>query len=181
MIIIRQETEKDYKAVEKVTFDAFETMDIPEHPYTDEHILARLLREDEDFVPELDLVAELEGEIVGNIMYSRCRVVRANGEKTLALVFGPLSVKPELHKKGIGRMLVERSLEIAREMGYGAVIITGHPDYYKRFGFVPAREFNLTMGDGTEIDAFMALELIEGYLGKEGGSWELCAAFQEFE
>lgn len=178
MINIRKELPADYAAVESVIFAAFETMQIPEHPYTNEHILARLLRTDNDFVPELDLVAELDGEIIGNIMYSRCAVVRPDGTETAALVFGPLSVKPELHGQSVGSCLVEHSLELAKEMGVGAVLITGHPDYYKRFGFLPASHFNITMVDGTSVDAFMALELKGGYLGSTGGKWRICRAFE---
>lgn len=181
MINIRQELPKDYAAVEAVILAAFETVQIADHPHTNEHILAGLLRGDPDFVPELDLVAEFCGEVVGNIMYSRCAVVRADGSETAALVFGPLSVKPELHGKGIGAQLVLRSLELAKKLGFGAVLITGHVGYYPRFGFVPASRYNITMADGASFDAFMALELKEGYLGMEGGKWRLCRAFELLE
>lgn len=196
MINIRRERPADYAAVEALTFAAFETMQIPGHPYTNEHILVRLLRycgDDNsvkelakegvilDSVPELDLVAELDGEIVGHIIYSRCWVIRPDGTETEALVFGPLSVKPKLHRQGIGSLLVEHSLSIAKKMGFGAVLITGHPDYYKRFDFAPASRFGITMPDGASFDAFMALELKDGYLGTEGGKWRLCRAFEALE
>jgi len=114
-------------------------------------------------------------------MYSLCKVIRPDRTETEALVFGPLSVKPELHKKGIGSTLVRTSLEKAKELGFKAVLITGHPEYYPRFGFVPARNFNITMPDGATFDAFMALEIVPGSLGTKGGTWHCCKAFETIE
>jgi predicted N-acetyltransferase YhbS len=176
-ITIRVERQADYEAVERLTFAAFETMELPGRTRTNEHFLAHLLRGDPDFVPELDFAAEQNGEIIGNIMYSKCAVIRPNGTETEALVFGPLSVKPELHRQGIGAALIEHSLDRARGLGYKAVLITGHPDYYRRFGFVPASAYGITTLDGKSFDAFMALELDEGYLGLGGGRWKCCKAF----
>jgi predicted N-acetyltransferase YhbS len=176
-ITIRVERQADYEAVERLTFAAFETMELPGRTRTNEHFLAHLLRGDPDFVPELDFAAEQNGEIIGNIMYSKCAVIRPNGTETEALVFGPLSVKPELHRQGVGTMLIEHSLDRARGLGYKAVLITGHPDYYRRFGFVPAGAYGITTLDGKSFDAFMALELDEGCLGMEGGRWKCCKAF----
>ncbi|MDR1147620.1 MAG: N-acetyltransferase [Spirochaetaceae bacterium] len=174
---IRIERQTDYVAVERLTFAAFETMELPGRTHTNEHFLAHLLRGDPDFVPELDFVAEQNGEIVGNIIHSKCAVIRPDGTETEALVFGPVSVKPELHRQGVGTMLIEHSLRRARELGYKAVLITGHPDYYRRFGFVPASAYGITTLDGKSFDAFMALELDEGYLGMDGGRWKCCKAF----
>ena len=178
---IRLERPDDYKAVEQLTFVAFETMELPGRTHTNEHFLAHVLRADEAFVPELDFVAELEGEIVGSIFYSKCKIMRPDGAETEALVFGPVSVKPQLHGQGIGSELIRHSLNRAHELGYTSVLITGHPDYYHRFGFVPASAFNITLPDGTSLDAFMALELISGALGDIGGKWVYCKAFDASE
>ena len=180
-INIRLERPDDYRAVERLTFAAFETMELPGRTHTNEHFLARLLREDEAFVPELDFVAELDGEIVSSIFYSKCKVIRPGGAETESLVFGPVSVKPELHGRGIGFTLIRRSLDRAGELGYTAVLIMGHPAYYQRFGFVPASKFNISLSDGTSPDAFMALELIPGALGRVGGTWVCCKAFNMCE
>jgi predicted N-acetyltransferase YhbS len=183
-ITIRLECPADYDAVERLTFAAFENFEaegMPKRDLPDEHFLVYLLRTDPEFVPELDFIAECNGKIIGNIMYSRCVVLRPDGAKTDALVFGPVSVKPELQKQGIGTLLIEQSLARARKLGYRAVIITGFPDYYHRFGFVSASNFGLTMLDGASFDAFMALELEEGYLGTAGGKWKCCMAFDLVE
>ena len=180
-INIRLERPNDYKAVERLTFAAFETMELPGRMRTSEHFLAHVLRTDEAFVPELDFVAELNGEIVGSIFYSKCKIMRPDGAETESLVFGPVSVKPELHGQGIGSALIRRSLGRAVELGYTSVMIMGHPDYYRRFGFVPASEFNIALLDGTSLDAFMALELASGTLGSVGGKWVCCKAFDVIE
>ena len=112
-----------------------------------------------------------DSEIVANIMYTISKVIRPDGAELETLTFGPVSVKPELHGQGLGAEIVRHSLERAREMGYGAVIIVGHPTYYPRFGFRPGSDFGLTMPDGSMIEALMALELIPGYLGEDGGKW----------
>jgi predicted N-acetyltransferase YhbS len=71
----------------------------------------------------------------------------------------------------LGTQIIQHSLDRARELGFGAVIIMGHPRYYPRFGFSPASDFNLTLPDGSAVDPFMALELVDGYLGLRGGTW----------
>ncbi|MDR1573942.1 MAG: GNAT family N-acetyltransferase [Clostridiales Family XIII bacterium] len=122
-------------------------------------------------MPELDFVGELDGEIVANIMYTKSKIVRPNGDELETLTFGPVSVAPELHRRGLGAEIIRHSLGRARERGCGAVMILGHPAYYPRFGFKPASAYNLTMPDGSASDAFMALELWEGCLGTDGGKW----------
>jgi uncharacterized protein YdhG (YjbR/CyaY superfamily) len=104
-------------------------------------------------------------------MYTKSNIIRPNGDALETLTFGPVSVKPELHGRGLGAKIIRHGLAVARELGHGAVIILGHPAYYPRFGFKPASEFNLTMPDDSAFDAFMALELRDGYLGADGGKW----------
>lgn len=172
---IRTETKKDNKEVEKLTFAAFETMELPGREFTSEHFFVHLLRNDKTFIPELDFVIEVNGEIVGNIMYNRSSIITSDSVKDKVLALAVLSVKPELQKQGIGSGLIKHSMEIAKELGYKAIVILGgHPEYYSRFGFAPASTFGLKWIDGSELDAFLALELEEGYLGTEGGSWEFC-------
>ncbi|GAB6393579.1 MAG: GNAT family N-acetyltransferase [Treponematales bacterium] len=168
---IRLETPADYAAVERLTFAAFETMTLPGRTRTNEHYLAHLMRGAAVFVPELDFVGEVNNEIAADIMYTTSKVVRPDGGMLETLTFGPVSVAPHLQKRGLGTRIIRHSLERAHDFGYGAVIIVGHPDYYPRFGFKPAHLYNLTMPDGSVFDAFMALELREGYLVTEGGKW----------
>ncbi|MDR1508281.1 MAG: GNAT family N-acetyltransferase [Synergistaceae bacterium] len=168
---IRLEQLSDYAAVERLTFEAFETMKLPGRTHTNEHYLAHIMRGATAFVPELDFVGEIDGEIVANIMYTKSKIVRLNGCEVETLTFGPVSVRPELHNHGLGAEIIHHSLGRVSELGYGAVIIVGHPEYYLRFGFKHASEYNLTMPDGAALDAFMALEIAPGYLGADGGKW----------
>jgi predicted N-acetyltransferase YhbS len=180
-MIIRLEQPKDYLAVERLTLAAFKTftfMDGSKPPQTDEHYLAHIMRSVPAFVPELDFVGELDGEIACNIMYTESKVARPDGFELKTLTFGPVSVKPELHGQGLGSEIIRHSIDRAKELGYGAVIIVGHPGYYPRFGFRPASDFNLTMPDGSTIEPFMALEIIDGYLGMDGGKWHEDAVYE---
>jgi predicted GNAT family acetyltransferase len=97
------------------------------------------------------------------------------------ITFGPLSVLPKYHKQGIGTALVRHSLEKAREMGFGAVLITGIPDYYPKLGFKRARAYELTLEDGTAADSFMAFELVPGYLSGGGVLHFLPPEFEQAE
>ncbi|GHV41387.1 N-acetyltransferase [Clostridia bacterium] len=171
MLHITLENPDDYKAVERLTFAAFETMELPGRTRTDEHFLAHIMRDRPAFVPELDFIGTIGGEIIANIMYTKSKIIRPDGSETATITFGPVSVKPELHRNGYGGTIIRHSLDAARKLGYGAVIIVGHADYYPRFGFKPASAYNLTMPDGGSFDAFMALELRHGYLGTSGGKW----------
>ncbi|MBP7331706.1 MAG: Aminoglycoside N(6')-acetyltransferase type 1 [Firmicutes bacterium ADurb.Bin373] len=165
---IRREHPKDYNAILGLTYEAFLTLDYPGRKRLDEHFLVSLLRGSEFIIPELCFVVEWGGEIAGHILYTKSEILRADGTKTRTITFGPLSVLPAYHRQGIGAALVGHSLEKARELGYGAVLITGVPDYYLKLGFKRARQYGLTLPDGTAPDAFMAYELQPGYLSGGG-------------
>lgn len=176
---IRLETENDYRAVERITRDAFWKEEKVKDMGVgcDEHFLAHQLRTSKDFVAELDFVAEIEGEIVGNIMYTIATLKLSNNTELEVLNFGPLTVAPKFQNKGIGSSLVRHSLEEAKRLGFDAVIIFGHPNYYPRFGFKEAKEFNITTKDDKNFPAFMALELFEGSLHGMGASFHESEAF----
>ncbi len=174
-ITLRPETERDYRAVEHLTRDAF--WDIYK-PGCDEHLLAHKLRSVEAFLPELDYVAVQDGRIVGNIMYSAARVIDDGGRIHPILTFGPLSVLPDCQGQGIGSVLVRHTLDIARATGYPAVIIFGNPGFYHRFGFKSADQFGITTREGASLDAFMALPLYEGALNGISGRFYEDDVFQ---
>jgi predicted N-acetyltransferase YhbS/uncharacterized protein YdhG (YjbR/CyaY superfamily) len=133
-----------------------------------EALLARKLRNCAVFVPELNYVAELNGSVIGSIVYTRSKVVGDDGEWE-TLTFGPVSVLPKYQRDGVGSALIHKTLEIARELGYRAVLIYGHESYYPRFGFKPASEFGITTEDGKNFPAFMALPLYDGALDGVSG------------
>lgn len=117
----------------------------------------------------VSLVALENGRLVGHILFSPVTIAGESGpEKVLGLA--PMSVLPERQKSGIGTLLVKTSLAECRRLGYRAVVVLGHPDYYPRFGFVPARRFGLKCEYDAPEEAFMALELEPGAWGNRGGT-----------
>lgn len=166
MIKIRLEEEKDYHIVEEVTKEAFSYPERIERSKIGcclEHYMVHSLRE-KDGINELSFVAEINGEIVGHIIYSKAYILQPNGMKVEVLNFGPLSVQPEYQKQGVGTALMNHSIECAKGLGYGAILFFGRPEYYPRFGFVDAKEFKVTDCDGYNYPSFMAMELKKDYL-----------------
>ena len=170
---LRLEAPSDYYEVENLTREAFwNTFRDPGHCICDEHLLIHRLRKGQTFVPELNYIAELNNKLVGHIIYTKCKVVDDLGKSHEMLTFGPISVLPEYQNIGIGKALMTRTFKVAKQLGYRAVIIFGHPNYYPRVGFKPAIEFGITTSDGSNFDAFMAYPLFEGALnGIQGKSY----------
>ena len=162
-ISIRKETPGDYRIVEEMTREAFwGSMD---HPTCDgEHLLVHKLRKLPVFVPELDFVAEVEGEIKVHIIYSLAKVMTPDHLEREVLNFGPLSVHPDYKRRGVGAALMRHSIAEAARLGYRAIIFYGHPDYYPRFGFRRAGRYGIVSADGSSPDSLMAMELYDGAL-----------------
>lgn len=185
--ILRPETPEDHRAVERLTKEAFLPVQLPGRTVTDEHLLAHKLRKSDAFVPELDYVAaEVRedgswSEVVGSILYSRAKVVNAEGKAFTVLTFGPLSVKPSWQKQGVGAALIRHTANEAKHLRYRAILIFGHPGYYPRFGFRPAAEFGITAADGQEYDALMAYECLPGSLQGVSGKLELAPVYTELD
>ena len=152
-IIIRQETEKDYKLSETVVEKAFKNAEHTDHK---EHLLVAKLRKSDAFIPELSLVAELDGEIVGHIMLTKL-LIENEGSNYDSLALAPVSVVPEHQNKGVGSELISESLKIAKEIGFKSVIVLGHDKYYPRFGFKPASTWGIKAPFDVPDEVFMAL------------------------
>lgn len=157
-IIIRNERPDEQRRVEELIRDAFWNVN---EPGANEHYLAHIMRSHPDFVPELNLVAELDGKIVGSIMYTRCKLVGAQGERRETLTFGPIAVHPDYQRRGIGKAMIEESFRRAREMGYDSVVIFGHPGNYVARGFVSCLKVNVCVGDGYFPTAMLVKPLTE--------------------
>ena len=165
-IEIRLETRDDYRETETLTRDAFWDL---YKPGCDEHLVLHKMRGLPVFVRELNYVAVTGGRIIGNIVFSKARVINHGGDEFEVLTMGPVSVLPQYQGKGIGARLINHALDNAGKMGFSAVLIFGNPGYYSRFGFVNAEKYNIQTSEGENFDAFMALELFENSLqGIEG-------------
>lgn len=137
---IRLERKKDYFEVENLTREAFWNV---YRPGCFEHLVIHNLRVDEAFVKELDYVIEEDSKLVANIVYAKGNIKLEDGSIKDALIFGPVSVLPEYQKKGYAKKLINYTLELASKMGYPFVLITGNPDYYKKYGFESASKYEI--------------------------------------
>lgn len=160
-ISIRLEEEKDYKDTEFMTREAFWNV---YKPGCDEHLIVHNIRKVSAYIPELSFVACDDGKIVGNIVYSKAKVIDHSGKEFELLCMGPIGVLPTCQNQGIGSMLMNTSIEKARLLGYKAIIIYGNPNYYHRFGYKNAKEYEIQTSKGENFEEFMVLELYDGAL-----------------
>lgn len=165
-ITIRTEQPNDYETVETLTRKAFWNLYVPG---CHEHYLAHIIRNHEDFLPELDLVLELDGQIIGNIMYTKSRLVDPDGEEKTILTFGPVSIDPQYQRMGYGKQLMEASFQKAAELGFEAIVIFGSPDNYVSRGFKSCKKYHVSAENGKYPAAMMVKELIPGSL--QGHRW----------
>ena len=166
-LTIRLETEKDYKAVEMLTRDAFWNV---YKPGADEHYFVHMMRNHPDFIPELAFVLELDREIIGNIMYTKAWLEDEFGIRKEILSLGPLCIAPSYQRQKLGRMLIEHSFEAARKMGYDVNINFGNPANYVGRGFVSCKRKNVSfITQGNFPTALLVCELVEGAL--DGKRW----------
>ena len=166
MLNIRNETKADHPAVEALARRAFYNLYLPG---CHEHYLVHIMRNHPDFVPELDFVLELDGEIVGSILYTRSSLTSETGEQREILTFGPVCIAPERQRQGYGKRLMEHSLEKAAELGWGAVVIFGSPANYVGRGFQCCKRHLVRMEDGSYPTAMLVRELRPHAL--DGGPW----------
>ncbi len=149
-LVIRPETKKDYDAITEINNLAFKR--------ETEGKLVQNLRQNPNFVPELSLIAEKDNRIIGHILFYPIKINEDN-LKHDSLALAPMSVHPDYQNKGVGSKLVQEGLKRAQKLGYKSVIVLGHPDYYPRFGFKPASNWNIRAPFEVPNKAFLALEL----------------------
>lgn len=160
VIMIRQEKEEDFRQVQEVVRLAFQGVEESDHT---EHLLVERLRRSDAYIPHLSLVAETDGKIAGHVLLSEVKVVAGSDVHTVLSV-APLSVLPAYQRKGIGGMLLREAHKRALELGYGAVLLLGHEDYYPRFGYGRASMFGIRFPFDAPDACCMAMELKAGGL-----------------
>ena len=165
-MLIREETPTDHEVIRTINHLAFEG--------EVEGRLIDRLRADGDIL--LSLVAQVDGEIVGHILFSKLEA-ETSGGTIKAAALAPMAVTPEFQERGIGTALVERGLALCRERGYTVVVVLGHPDYYPRFGFDSRKAQALESPYSGAGEAYMALELVPDALFGVSGSVRYPAAF----
>lgn len=163
-IIIRTEKEKEYREVENLVRESFWNV---YRPGCLEHYVLHQLRKDAAFVPELDFVMEANGQIIGQNMFMKAFIQADDGRQIPIMTIGPICIAPDLKRKGYGKILLDYSLEKAKELGCGAICMEGNIDFYGKSGYRQASEFGIRYHGLTEDDDasfFLCRELIPGYL-----------------
>ena len=163
-IIIRRETPADHAAVEQLTREAFWNV---YRPGCMEHYVVHVLRSDPAFVPELDLVMERDGQLIGHVMYMRAAITADDGREIPVMTFGPISIHPDLQRQGLGKYLLDYSMERAEALGAGALCIEGNLDFYGKSGFVVAGTRGIRYHgepDQELVPYFLLKELRPGFL-----------------
>lgn len=178
--IIRREVEKDCMEVENLVRDAFWNV---YRPGCYEHYLIHELRNNPDFVKELDFVMELDGRIIGQNAFTKAEIITDDGRHIPVLTMGPICIANDLKRQGLGKILLDYSLKKATELGFGAVCFEGNIDFYGKSGFVLASEKKIHY-HGEPRDAvvpyFLLKELKDGYLdGIEGVFYQPMAVYAD--
>jgi putative acetyltransferase len=155
MVVIRPESLIEYPAVYNVNLKAFNQDCEPN--------LVEAIRKSDNYIPELSLVAVINNTVVGHIMFSII-AIETDNEHIPVLSLAPLAVLPDYQNRSIGSKLIKHGLNECRKLGYTIVIVVGHPNYYPRFGFIPARSQYLEATFEVPDEAFMVLELSSGAL-----------------
>jgi putative acetyltransferase len=168
LLIIRQETPEDKASIRNVNEEAFGRKEEAE-------IVEKLRTRG---VLTLSLVAVQEDRIVGHIVFSPVKV-ESERSSFGAIALAPMAVLPVYQRKGIGSQLVRSGLEECRVLGHEIIVVLGHPDYYPRFGFVPAKQKGIKCEFEVPDEAWMVLELRESALAGRQGTVSFQPEFRE--
>ena len=174
-INIRTEVVADHLKVFSIIEQAFRTEEFSDHR---EQFLVERLRASGSFIPELSLVAEVDGEVVGHVLLTKISICDSD-IKHQSLALAPVSVLPEYQGRGIGSALIEAAHTKAIALGYGSVVILGHKDYYPRFGYKTASQFGISLPFDVPEEYVMAIELIPNALDGVCGVVEYDPTFSE--
>lgn len=172
-INIRTESKYDKDLIYNIIEEAFRTA---EHSDGDEQNLVNRLRESKSFIQSLSLVAEIDNNIVGHILFTKCYIVEGK-ERKESLALAPLSVLPKYQNVGVGTKLINEGIKMAKELGYSSIIVLGSEKYYPKFGFCEAKEFNIKAPFDVPSENFMVIELRKGALSNISGTVEYAKEF----
>ena len=171
-IIIRLEREEDYRENENLIREAFWNVYCPG---CKEHYLMHVLRNDDSCVNELNFVMEKDGKIIGQNVFAKTVIEADDGRVIDVLTMGPICITPELKRQGYGKMLLDYTVEKAKEMGFGAVLFEGNIDFYGKSGFDYSSKFGIRYHDlpeDADSSFFLCKELKPGYLDDVTGVYQ---------
>lgn len=171
-IKIRLEKKEEYREVENLVREAFWNV---YRPGCLEHFVLNRLRNNPDFIAELDYVMELNGKLIGQIVFMKAVLKADDGRDIPIVTIGPICIIPELKRRGYGKVLLDYSLDKAAKLGFGAVCIEGNIDFYGKSGFTYAGEFGIRyhgLPEDEDASFFLCKELTPGYLDGITGEYE---------
>ena len=163
-ITIRLERKEEYREVENMVRESFWNV---YRPGCMEHFMLHELRKDVAFVPELDFVMELDGTLIGQNMFMRAAICADDGQTVPIMTMGPICIAPAYKRQGYGKILLDYSVEKARELGCGALCLEGNIDFYGKSGFTYASRYGIRyhgVPEWEDVPFFLCRELQRGYL-----------------
>ena len=169
--IIRLEKTEEHRETEALVREAFWNV---YRPGCLEHYVLNQLRNDKEFVPELNFVMEKDGRLIGQNMFMRAAIKADDGSDLPIMTMGPICISPELQGQGYGKILLDYSLEKAAELGCGALCFEGNINFYGKSGFTYASEFGIRyhgLPEGADASFFLCKELKKGYLDGISGEY----------
>lgn len=175
--IIRLETSFDYDEVENLVRESFWNV---YRPGCFEHYVLHCLRNNKDFVPELDFVMEKDGRIIGQNVFVKAKINSDDGREIPIMTMGPICIANELKRKGYGKKLLDYSLEKAKQMGVGALCFEGNINFYGKSGFNFASKYGIRyhgLPEGADSSFFLCKELIPGFLDNITGEYAPPSAY----
>lgn len=164
-MIIRQEKYEDFPTVFNLIEKAFKNEEFSDHQ---EQFLVERLRKSTAFIPELSLVAELDGNVVGHILLTKLKI-KNNQSEFISLALAPVSVDPHYQGRGIGGKLITTAHQIAEKLGYKSIVLLGHENYYPKFGYQQADKFAIELPFEVPKENVMAIELVKDALKNVNG------------
>ena len=170
-IVIRRETEEDRRAVESLVRESFWNV---YRPGCLEHYVLHRLRDDPAFIPELDFVMERDGTVIGQNVFVRAVIRSDDGRDIPIMTMGPICIAPEFKRQGLGKKLLDFSLEKAAAFGCGALCFEGDIGFYGKSGFAYASDFGIRyhgLPEGADASFFLCRELVPGYLSGITGEY----------
>ena len=175
-MIIRVEKKEDYRKVENLVRESFWNI---YRPGCLEHFVLHQLRKDPAFLPELDFVMFLkendkEDQLIGQNVFVNTNIKADDGRDIPIMTMGPICIAPEFQRQGYGKVLLDYSLDKAKQLGCGAICFEGNIAFYEKSGFKYASEYGIRyhgLEEGQDASFFLCIEFIPGYLDGISGEY----------
>lgn len=176
IVKLRHSTETDRPAISQIHLAAF-----GEQQGAEIAELVDALLDDPTARPLLSLVAELEGSLIGHVLFTKATLLPDKNATSVQLL-APLAVASEFHSQGVGKHLIQEGLKRLKEARVDLVFVLGHPGYYPKAGFQPAGVLGFDAPypiPDKDADAWMVQELTEGAIARAAGTMQCAAVLNE--